>query len=129
MVNLVEKLYRGNLDFSLVNFDFKHFEDRSAERNLPKNIIKNLMFHEKMLSYQETSRREKKYKLVYKAPDYLRGYGNIIICVKLFSGCINVMTVYENKQTASRSRRRSLEYPKMSYEFELEEKLLKKAHN
>ena len=29
MVNLVEKLYRGNLDFSLVNFDFKHFDASS----------------------------------------------------------------------------------------------------
>ena len=50
MVSLVEQLYRGTLDFNRVNFDFKHFEDRSRQRKLPKTFVKNLIFNEKMLS-------------------------------------------------------------------------------
>lgn len=127
MVNLVEQLYRGTLDFSRVNFDFKHIEIRSKQRKISMAVIKNLIFNEKMLSYEFNPNNSKECELRYKAPNFLKGYGNIKIRVKVFDNCINVMTVIEDKLTASKSRRNKLKYPKISDEFELQEKLLRNA--
>ena len=127
MSNLVEQLYNGTLDFSRVNFDFKHIEIRSQEREISMEEIENLIYNKKMLSYKFNRNNDKECELYYPAPDSLKGYGNIKIRVQLFDGCINVMTVIEDKLTASKSRRDNLEYPIISEEFELQEQLLRNA--
>lgn len=128
MSNLVEQLYNGTLDFSRVNFDFEHIKIRSKEREIPMEEIENLIFNKKMLSYNFNPNNDRECELCYPAPDSLKGYGNIKIRVQLFDGSINVMTVIEDKLTASKSRRDNLEYPIISEEFELEEQFLRNAH-
>lgn len=126
MVNLVEQLYCGTIDFSLVNFDLKHFEDRSIQRNLPKSLIKNLMINNKMLHYRKSHGYKNGFELFYNHP-HLKEHGKIKICVQIFDNCINVMTVYEEELTSSGSRRKSLRGQNNLNTFELQEKLLRNA--
>ena len=128
MDNLIEKLYDGTLDFSLVNFDFEHIEKRSVERKIPIHSIKNLIYNEKMLNYKKDLNDKNRYKLFYKNPKS-KDFGKIVIGVKTFNDCINIMTVYEDKLTASKSGGRFSESSKKLNEEELEDKLLKNARH
>ena len=126
MVNLVEQLYRGTLDFSRVNFDLKHFIDRTIQRKLPASHIKHLIKNVKMLNYKKScGHGEEAYTLFYPS-NSLPNYGKIVMGVEIFDNCINIKTVYEDKQTSSGSRRHSSKSSKLD-DFELQEKLLRNA--
>lgn len=106
MFNLVDQLYVGTLDVDRVNLNFNHFKQRLAENRFSLDFVKNLLFNEEMLDYTSSEEYENGYKLFYQAPDS-KEYGKITICVRIFNGCINVMTIYADNYTSSKSRRNS----------------------
>ena len=126
MVNLIEQLVARTLNVKLINFELKHFHVRSVERKLALGFVKDLILNHDVLHYRKSRGYKNGYEFFYKHP-LINEYGEIKVCIQLFDGCVNVMTVYEEKLNASGSRRKSLKYPELSYEFELEQKLLKKA--
>ena len=127
MVNLIEQLVARTLNVNLINFELKHFQVRSVERRLAVEFVKDLIFNYDVLHYRKSKGYKKGFELFYKHP-FIKEHGEIKVCIQLFDGCVNVMTVYEEKLNASGSRRKSVEYPEFSHEFELQEKLLRKAH-
>lgn len=106
MFNLVDQLYVGTLDVNCVNLNFNHFKQRLNENRFSLDFVKNLLFNEEMLDYNESENHENGYELFYHAPDS-KEYGKIKICVKIFNDCINVMTIYEDKYTSSKRRRKA----------------------
>lgn len=126
MSYLIEQLIARTLNINLINFELNHFHVRSVERNLAVDFVKDLILNHEVLHYRKSRGYKKGYEFFYKHP-FIKEYGEIKVCIQLFDGCVNVMTVYEEKLNASGSRRKSLKYPKMSNEFELQEKLLRNA--
>ena len=106
MFNLVDQLYVGTLNVNCVNLNFNHLKQRLNENRLSLDFVKNLLFNEEMLDYTESAYYENGYELFYQAPES-KDYGKIKICVKIFNDCINVMTIYEDKHTASKSRKKA----------------------
>ena len=127
MVNLIEQLVTRTLNVNLINFELKHFHVRSVERKLTTKFVKDLILNHEVLHYRKSHGYKNGYEFFYKHP-IIKEHGEIKVCIQLFDGCVNVMTVYEEKLNASGSRRKSIKYPKISSEFELQEKLLRKAH-
>ena len=109
MFNLVDQLYVGTLDVNCVNLNFNHFQERLVENRFSFDFIENLLFNEEMLDYNKSEYYENGYELLYPAPDS-KEYGKIKICVKIFNDCINVMTIYEDRFSASKSRRNAYNY-------------------
>lgn len=126
MVNLIEQLVARTLNVNQINFELKHFQVRSVERGLAVEFVKDLILNHKVLHHRKSRSYKNGHELFYKHP-FIKEYGKIKVCIQLFDGCVNVMTVYEEELNASGSRRKSKKYPKISYEFELQEKLLRKA--
>lgn len=126
MVNLIEQLVARTLNVNQINFELKHFHVRSVERKLAVGFVKDLILNHKVLHHRKSRNYKNGYELFYKHP-FIKEYGEIKVCIQLFDGCVNVMTVYEEKLNASGNRRNAVKYPKISYEFELQEKLLRKA--
>lgn len=126
MVNLIEKLVTRTLNVNFINFELRHFHVRSVERDLAVEFVKDLILNREILHYKESRGYKNGYECFYKHP-LIKEYGEIKVCIQLFNNSVNVMTVYEEKLNASGSRRKSLKYPKISDEFELEQKLLKNA--
>lgn len=127
MSSLVEELYRGTLDFNRVNLDLKHLKDRSEKRKIPLSHIAHLIKNVRAVSYQKSyGNGDDAYRIFYPA-NTLPNYGKIVLGVEVFDNCLNVKTVYEDKLTSSGARRKSIEYPEISKEYELQEKLLRNA--
>ena len=106
MFNLVDQLYVGTLNVNCVNLNFNHLKQRLNENRLSLDFVKNLLFNEEMLDYNESEYYENGYELLYDAPNS-KDYGKIKICVKIFNDCINVMTIYAENNTSTKSRRNS----------------------
>lgn len=106
MDNLIDQLYVGTLDVDRVNLNFNHFKQRMSENRFSLDFIQNLLFNEEMLDYNDSEYYENGYELFYQAPDS-KEYGKIKICVKIFNDCINVMTIYEDRYSSSKSRRKA----------------------
>ena len=106
MFNLVDQLYVGTLDVDCVNLNFNHFKQRLNENRISLDFVKNLLFNEEMIDYSESEYHENGYDLFYPAPDS-KDYGKIKICVKIFNDCINVMTIYAENNSSTKSRRDS----------------------
>lgn len=106
MFNLIDQLYVGTLDVDCVNLNFIHFKQRLDENRFSLDFVRNLLFNEEMLEYNKSKNHKNGYELFYQAPDS-KEYDIIKICVKIFNGCINVMTIYEDKYSSSKSRRKA----------------------
>lgn len=127
MFDLVDQLYVGTLDVDRVNLNFNHFKQRLAENRLSRDFVKNLLFNEEMLDYKESEKYENGYELFYHAPDS-KDYGKIKICVKIFNDCINVMTIYVDNNTATKSRRNSTKSKNLLKKEKLERNACRNSH-
>ena len=127
MFNLVDQLYVGTLDVNCVNLNFNHFKQRLAENRLSLDFVKNLLFNEEMLDYKESEYYENGHELFYTAPDS-KDYGKIKICVKIFNDCINVMTIYVDNSTATKSRRNSTKSKNLLKKEKLERNACRNSH-
>ena len=127
MDNLVEQLYLGTLDFSRVNFNLKHFIDRTIQRKIHEDHIKHLVKNVQMMNYKKScGHGDEAYTLFYP-PGTLPNYGKIVLGVEIFDDKINVKTVYEDMLTSSGTRRHSSKSISELDDFELQEKLISNA--
>lgn len=127
MFNLVDQLYVGTLDVNCVNLNFNHFKQRLAENRLSLDFVKNLLFNEEMLDYKESEDYENGFELLYLAPDS-KDFEKITICVKIFNGCINAMTIYADNNTATKSRRNSSKSKNLLKKEKLERNACRNSH-
>ena len=127
MFNLVDQLYVGTLDVNCVNLNFDHFKQRLNENRLSLDFVKNLIFNEEMLDYNESEYHENGYELLYDAPDS-KNYGKIKICVKIFNDCINVMTIYAENNSSTKSRRDSTKSQNRLKREKLERNAYRNSH-
>ena len=107
MCSLVNQLYLGNLGSEYVNFNNRHFLKRLKDNNLSLDFVKDLIFNEEMIDYKHSSGYgPDSYELYYPAPDS-KDYLHLKVCVKVYGGRINLMTVIDDGQTSSKSRKNS----------------------
>lgn len=129
MCNLVDQLYLGNLSSEYINFNNRHFLQRLNDNKISLDFVKNLLFNEEMIDYNHSSNHGKdSYELYYPAPDS-KDYHNIKICVKIYNNCINLMTIMDDGQTSSKSRKNSTKSKQKTTEDALVHKAYKKRRH
>jgi hypothetical protein len=90
------------------------------------DFVKNLVLNEEILDYRPSfNHGANSYELFYPAPDS-KDYHNLKICVKVYGGRINLMTIMDDGETTSKSRKNSTKSKKKLNEDALIYKAYKK---
>ena len=126
MISLVDELYLGTLDSKYINFNNKHFLKRLEDNKISLDFVKNLILNEDIIEYRHSENYGRdSYELLYPAPDS-KDYNNLKVCVKIYNGCINLMTIMDDGLSSSKSRRNSTKSNKKRNEDALIYKAYKK---
>ena len=129
MISLVDELYLGNLGSEYVNFNNTHFLKRLRDNKISLDFVKNLIFNEEILDYRPSNDHgPDSYELIYPAPES-KDYLNVKVCVKVYNGCINLVTIMDDGQTSSKSRKNSTKSKKKRNEDALICKAYKKRRH
>ena len=124
MSDLIEQLYIGVLDSEYLNFNNTHFLQRLRDNKISLDFVKNLLLNEEMIDYMNSPNYGRdSYELLYPAPEN-KDYLNLKVCVQVYDGRINLMTVMDDGQTSSKSRKNSTKSKKKIKE----DNLISKAH-
>lgn len=129
MCSLIDQLYLGNLSSEYINFQNTHFLKRLRDNNISLDFVKNLVLNEEILDYRPSyNHGENSYELFYPAPES-KDYSNLKVCVKVYNGCVNLMTIMDDGVSSSKSRKNSTKSKKKRNEDALVYKAYKKRRH